>query len=100
MFGFDWDAELTDERRDSLIERLAEIVHRRGLHAPAILLLELQKPFAFLSGQAVVLGSGFLAPLFGPSQVRDAARLMESRDNIERLICRIESLAAAKETPA
>jgi|SRR5579862_4137426 len=98
MTGFDWDAELTQDRRDALIDRLADLVHRRGMHVPAILLLELQKPFTFLTGQAVVLGSGFLAPLFGATLVRDAAKLLESRENVERLICRIETLGAAEET--
>ena len=89
---FDWDAELTDDQRDALIEKLAQKVAQRGLQTPAILFLEMHKPLSFLAGQSLLLGSGFLAPIFGPQNVQQIAKLVESRDNIERLIQRIEEL--------
>ena len=90
MGNFDWDAELPEEDRDKLIATLADKVHQRGLHTPAILFLEMHKPLAFLAGQTMILGSGFLAPLFGPQNVQKYAKLLESRANIELLIQRIE----------
>ncbi len=99
MIGFDWDADLPESRRDELIENLAQKVTQRRLSAPAILFLELHKPLAFLAGQSLVLGSGFLAPLFGPQNVQQYAKLIESRDNVERLIQRIEELSVAAPTP-
>ena len=90
MWNFDWDAELPEEDRDKMIATLADKVQQRGLHTPAILLLEMHKPLAFLAGQTMILGSGFLAPLFGPQNVQKYAKLLESRDNIELLIQRIE----------
>ncbi len=90
MTAFDWDAELTDERRDALIDRLAQQIQARRMNLPAILFLEMHKPLAFLTGQGLLLSSGFLAPLFGPQNVQQYARLFESRDNIELLIRRIE----------
>ena len=87
------DDELTEERREELIERFARIVDRRRLHTPAVFLLEMHKPISFFSGQTLLIGSGFLAPLFGLENVRQVALLIESRANIERLICRIEELA-------
>jgi hypothetical protein len=90
--GFDWDAELSPEKRDDLINKLAAQVDKRRMHLPAILFLDMHKPLAFLAGQSLLLSSGFLAPLFGPQNVQQYAKLFESRDNIERLIQRIEEL--------
>jgi hypothetical protein len=89
----DWDADLPDDRRDALIEDLAQKVRRRGLATPAILFLEIHKPLTYLASQSLILGSGFLAPLFGPQNVQQYAKLFESRENVERLIQRIEELS-------
>ena len=88
--SFDWDAELQPEERDALIDKIARQVTSRGMQIPAILLLEMHKPLAFLAGQGLLVSSGFLAPIFGPKNVQQYSRLLESRDNIERLIRRIE----------
>ena len=90
---FDWDAELTEEQRDGLIDRLAKQVDARRLHVPAVLFLDMHKPLAFFAGQGLLFSSGFLAPLFGPQNVQQYAKLLESRDNIERLIRRIEEMS-------
>ena len=97
MSLFDWDAELKEEERDTLIENLAQRVHQRRLHAPAVLFLEIHKPLAFLASQSLILGSGFLAPLFGPQNVQRYSKLFETRENVERLIRRIEILQVAGE---
>ncbi|HZT40758.1 MAG TPA: hypothetical protein VFA07_01145 [Chthonomonadaceae bacterium] len=91
---FDWDAELPAERRDALIEKMAQFVSRRGLHVPAIFFLEMHKPLTYLASQSLILGSGFLAPFFGPQNVQQVAKLFEKRDNVERLIRRIEDIQA------
>jgi hypothetical protein len=91
--GFDWDAELSAADRDALINRCARLVAERGLTTPAILFLEMHRPLGFLAGQSLILASGFLAPLFGPQRVQQLSRLLQSRDSVDRLIARIESLA-------
>ena len=91
---FDWDAELPAERRDELIDQVARFVDRRGLHVPAILFLEMHKPLTYIASQSLVLGSGFLAPFFGPQNVQQVAKLFEKRENVERLIRRIEDIQA------
>jgi hypothetical protein len=90
----DWDEELKEEDRDQLIELLAQKVHKKGLHTPAILFLEMHKPFSFLTGQTLILSSGFLVPLFGVGNIQHYAKLLEARENVERIICRIEELQA------
>jgi len=99
MLNFDWDAELPDEERDAMIEKFAQMVDTRGLHVPAIWFLELHKPLSFFASQSVLLGSGFLAPVFGPQKVQQFAKLLESRDNVELLIRRIEEKSVAVKNP-
>jgi hypothetical protein len=99
MLNFDWDAELPEEERDAMIEKFAEMVDARGLHVPAIWFLELHKPLSFFASQSVLLGSGFLAPLFGPHKVQQFAKLLESRDNVELLVRRIEEMSLAQKKP-
>ena len=96
MISFDWDAELSGEQRDGLIEKFAQRVVRYQLATPALLFLEMHRPVAFLVGQSLLLGSGFLAPLFGPQNVQQMAKLLEKRENIARLLERIEALEEEK----
>ena len=93
MSQFDWDTELTDEDRDAFIEKMAAKIAQFGMFTPAILFLEMNKPISFLTGQATVLASGVLAPLFGFQNVQQFSRLCEDRSNVEKLIQRIEELS-------
>ena len=87
---FDWDAELSAAERDHLIENLAEKVQRYRLESPVIFFLEMHKPLTYVASQSMLLGSGFLAPLFGPENVQKYTKLFETPSNVERLIRRIE----------
>ncbi len=93
MIGFDWDADLADDRREALVDNLARLVVRRKLEVPAVLFLEMHKPLSYLAGQSLILGSGVLAPLFGPARVQSVAKFLQSRDNVDRLIQRIEQMS-------
>ena len=90
MKFFDWDADLSDDERDRLIESLVEKVHRYKMESAAIFFLEMHKPLTYVASQSMLLGSGFLAPLFGPENVQKYSKLFETRENVERLIRRIE----------
>lgn len=87
---FDWDADITDTERDALLDSFAQAVHKHGLQTPAILLLEMHRPFHFLIGSGLVAASGLLVPLFGAERVQQTAKLLESREGIEMLISRLE----------
>lgn len=89
---FNWDASLSPERKDTLLNNLALKVHGRGMHTPAIIFLEMHKPLAFFASQGLLLASGFLAPLIGPQNLQEYCKLLESRENVENLIMRIEGL--------
>jgi hypothetical protein len=88
----DWSEELSDEERDRWIEKLADGVVKRGMEAPAILFLEMHKPLTFIASQSLVVGSPFIAPFVGIENVQAASKLMAKRENVERLIDRIEEM--------
>ena len=93
-----WREPLSEEQKTQLIDALAQQVVKRGLSAPAILFLELHKPFAFIGSQAGIVFSPFLAPFFGFDCVDDYTQLLSERENWERLVERIEELAEESRT--
>ncbi|MHB1296222.1 MAG: hypothetical protein ACYC4R_14670 [Anaerolineae bacterium] len=69
------------------IQELASGIVARGLAAPAMLLLEVLKPWGFACGQALLL----LNPLVGAPQIagQSVADLLEDRRNVELLLAAI-----------
>ena len=93
-----WKDELTDDERDSLIEKAATEIEKRKLEAPAILFLEMHKPLAYVGSQAGLAFAPFIAPMLGFDFVNNYSRLFAERENVERLLERIE--AGPKPEPA
>lgn len=93
----DFGEPLTDQERDELIEKIAQNIHKRGLETPAILFLEMHKPLSFFVSQTLIVTSPLIAPIVGLGSVSAASRLLENRDNVERLIQRIEELVTSRE---
>ncbi len=81
---------LTPVRRDELIETIARRLSGWNLSAPAIMLLQMHAPLAFLGGQLLFAAEPFLATITGDRLARDLACLVEEPENIERLIARLE----------
>jgi hypothetical protein len=88
--------ELSDEERDAILERIAQGIVRRGMAAPAVLFLELNKPLSFVASQSLIVLTPFLAPFVGLENVHRYSRLLEKRENVELLIERIEQLEHEK----
>ncbi len=84
--------ELSDEERDAILERIAQGIVQRGMAAPAVLFLELNKPLSFVASQSLIVLTPFLAPFVGLENVHRYSRLLEKRENVELLIERIEQL--------
>lgn len=82
---------------DALIERLAQAVHARRMTVPAILFLEAHKPLTSLFHTAAVMSLPMMLPLFG-AKARELPAFLQSRENVERLIRRIEELAGETES--
>ncbi len=87
-----WKEPLSEEEKESLIERMAQFVVQRGLASPAIMMLTLHRPFAFIGSQAGIVFSPFLVPFFGFERIDKLTQLMSERENWDRLIERIEEL--------
>jgi hypothetical protein len=86
--------ELTSEEEEKLINNIAKTVVDRGLEAPAIMFLEVAKPVSFIASQFAILALGPLQWLFeleGPKYTG----LFMKRENVGRIIERIEELAKA-----
>ena len=78
----------------ALLERVADAVVKRGMTAPATVFLESLGPMNFLGSQALY----FLAPIvewaLNAKEIEHAARLLERRDTISRLITIIDKKSA------
>ena len=86
-----WKDELTEAEEEALIEKAALEIERRKLQAPALMFLESHKPLAFLTSQASITFAPFIAPFLGFDFVNNYSRLFAKRENVERLLQRIES---------
>lgn len=89
-----WDDELTKEEADALIDSAVEKITKRGLVTPAVLFFEMHKPLCFIGSQAAIAFSPFIVPFLGFDRVNDYTRLFARRENVERLLDRLEGKAA------
>ena len=86
-----WSKELTDSETEELIEKAAVEIEKRKLTAPAVLFLEMHKPLSYIGSQAAIVFSPFIVPFVGFDFVNNYSRLLSKRENIERLIVRLEN---------
>lgn len=94
MLDVDITTPLTDERRDEVIDSIAAKVAGRRLETPAVLFLDMHKPLSFIASQALLVGMPFLGLLFGAQSIADISKVLSERENVERIIKRIEEMSA------
>ena len=88
--------EASPENVDDMIEKIAKKIVEARMEAPAILTLETSKPVSWITSH---MGRVMIAPWFGvlgwdAMQKADAyMAIFEDRENVEKLICKIEELA-------
>jgi len=88
------DEELSPEERE-LLYKFADFIVKRGLTVPAILSLETVKPLNYIGSQFMVFAEPFVnAFLKDISKYNTFRQMMEKRDNVERLLQKIEELDA------
>ena len=87
-----WDEPLTEEKKAEIVEKLATHLVKRGLSVPAILFLEMHKPLARIAANTAVVFSPFIIPFSGFSLFDAYSQFIEDRENLERLIRRIEEM--------
>ena len=92
-----WDEEVTPEDVDEIIEWAAREIYRYGMETAAILFLESYKP---MSRVGASMGQVFLfplLPLFGDNAIVKGDkffRIFQEHENVEKLIQRLEDIAA------
>lgn len=97
-----WDEEITPEEVDEVIDWMAREIYKYGMEVAAILFLESSKPVTFVGSQ---FGQAFLTPflpfLGDEMSVKGnkAMRVFEDRENVERLITRLEGFAVHPPKP-
>jgi hypothetical protein len=92
-------APLDEEaRRRELVDRLAARIVSKRLEGPAVLFLELNKPLAFLLGQAALVASPVLGTLIPMSELEEATQLLGSSEGFEALMTRVEELARQRDS--
>jgi hypothetical protein len=74
-----------------LMERVADVIVKRGMAAPATVFLESMGPMNFLGSQALHFFTPIIECAFNVKEVEQVARLLERRNSIPKLIAIIEA---------
>lgn len=82
----------SQEPQAQRIEALVRQIRRRRLALPALLLLEIARPFSFLLSQGLLLCQPFLGYLVEEPSVAGYAELLADRGNLDRLVTRLEEI--------
>jgi hypothetical protein len=70
----------------ALVDRLAAIVVRRRMVAPAVMLLESSRPLSFLGSQLLHLAQPFATLAFKADEYQRLTRLLETRQAVDLLL--------------
>jgi hypothetical protein len=82
--------DITDERREELLDDAVGIIKRFGLITPAIFFGEMNKPLSFIASQAVHFFTPVLGAFFDENRITEYATLLEDRGNLEMLLQKLE----------
>ena len=75
---------------EALLCKVAALIVKRGMAAPALLFLESLGPLNFLGGQVVHGLKPFLDLLCNPVELDRLATMLERRDSVDRLVTLIQ----------
>lgn len=90
------DAVQITPEQEQMLDKIAQTIVRRGMSVPAVFFIESLKPLNFIGSQALVFFGPVIESLFPKNGIYDFAELMEDRDNVDRLLLRIEELESRK----
>lgn len=82
------------EREEEIMTRIAAKVVEWQMTVPAILFLESVKPLNYIGAQTMVFFEPFVQALFNVKDYDTFRQMMEQRENVERLLLKIEELDA------
>ena len=98
-----YDVEVTPKDEEEFIEKVAQKIHEYEMETAAILLLESSKPLVWIGGE---MGRFFISPFvpvisdkWGITSEKFFL-IFEKRENIEKLLKRLEELTREEEAKA
>jgi len=91
LFESPSELELTPKQEEELIEKLAQFILKHKMETPAILFLETLKPVSFVSSTFAMMYVAPFLDIYG-FNINQYALLFQKRENVERLLQRIEAL--------
>ena len=80
------------EVQRALVEKLCMEVVRRRMTGPALLALEMHRPFNYLSAQLLHFFQPFVSVLTDTNEYNEFTQFLEQRGSIEYLVNRLEAL--------
>src|SRR3989304_10538380 len=89
-------APLTPEQ-EQILDKIAKKVVYWKMTTPAILFLESVKPMNYVGSQMLVFFEPFVQTLFKVKEYDEFIKIMEERENVERLLVKIEKFDAEGE---
>ena len=84
------DEQQRTDRQREVLQKVADKLLERRMEAPAIMLLESVKPLSFIASQGLVFLGPLLQVLLSVKDYDTFAEALESRENVEWLIRRLE----------
>jgi len=91
-FAIDDDAAEPPSEQAAAVERLCQLIARRGLGVAAIAFLEASRPLNYLGAQSLHFLTPFLSALGDGAAVQRLAEFLERRDAIDRIVRRLTEL--------
>lgn len=82
--------DITDERREELLDGVVGVIKRYGLITPAIFFGEMNKPLSFIASQAMHFFTPVLGAFLNEQSITEYATLLEDRSNLEMLLQKLE----------
>jgi|SRR5689334_23355260 hypothetical protein len=83
-----------------LMERIADVIVKRGMTAPATVFLESMGPMNFLGSQALHFFMPIIECAFNTKEVEQVARMLERRDALSQLVVVIEARSSVMRASA
>jgi hypothetical protein len=77
--------------KEQTVEGLIEKADRWRLTTPAILILEIARPFSFIASQGLLLCQPLLGFFTDEARISEYAELLADRSNLDRLIGGLEA---------
>jgi len=90
------DKDALKPEEAELLQKIAAKVVRWQMTVPAILFLESVKPLNWIGSQAMVFFEPFVSAIFNVTEYNTFRGMMERRENVERLLQKIEELDAVQ----